>query len=223
MGNVRLFCYKMKDDTGFAPNPFHGFLTLANCKPLIRKCKVEGDWIAGFTSKALNGDKVGEERLIYLMKVTKKITYVEYWNNSDYECKKPCLDASDFEERAGDNIYKPNAKHSFGYEQIINKNHIESDKEHDLPGKYVLVSDQFYYFGNNPLEIHQEYRPNIPKSQSGHGNRTKELDRIELFINYVESKCPHSGMIDKPHLFYKLQKTHIQTVLYENYIKQERV
>ena len=161
MGNVRLFCYKMKDDSGFAPNPFYGFLTLATCKPLIRKCKVEGDWIAGFTSKALNGDKVGEERLVYLMKVTKKITYDEYWNNSDYACKKPGLDASGFEERAGDNIYKPNTNHSFGYEQINNKNHFEGDKEHDLPGKYVLVSDQFYYFGSSPIEIPLEYRPNI--------------------------------------------------------------
>jgi hypothetical protein len=212
MGNVRLFCYKMKDDAGFAPNPFHGLLTLANCKPLIRKHKAEGDWIAGFTSKALNGDKVGEERLIYLMKVTKKITYEEYWNNSEYECKKPVLEVSCFEERAGDNIYKPNIEIKSDYYQLKNQNHTEEHKEHDLKGIYVLVSNQFYYFGNNPIEIPHEIRPSIPKAQSAHGNRTYELHRIEQFINYVESMCPHTGMIDMPHLFYKLQNAHIQTV-----------
>ena|ERR1035437_4597916 len=211
MGNVRLFCYKMRDDAGFAPNPFHGLLTLANCKPLIRKHKVEGDWIAGFTSKALNGDKVGEERLIYLMKVTKKITYDEYWNNLDYECKKPILEDSGFEERAGDNIYKPNIELTYDYHQLENKNHKEKDKEHDLKGIYVLVSNQFYYFGNSPIEIPQEIRPSIPKAQSAHGNKTSELARIEMFINYVESNYPQ-GLIDKPQLFYKKQKKYLQTV-----------
>jgi hypothetical protein len=69
----------MINDSGFAPNPFHGLLTLANCKPYFRKHKKEGDWIAGFTSQGLNGDIVGDERLIFLMKVTSKIDYGKYW------------------------------------------------------------------------------------------------------------------------------------------------
>ena len=43
--------YKLRHDTGFAPNPFHGFLTLATCKPAIRRCRAKGDWVAGFASK----------------------------------------------------------------------------------------------------------------------------------------------------------------------------
>lgn len=30
--SIRLFSYKQTDDTGFAPNPFHGVCTLATCK-----------------------------------------------------------------------------------------------------------------------------------------------------------------------------------------------
>ncbi|MGE3595803.1 MAG: hypothetical protein AB7N70_09645 [Dehalococcoidia bacterium] len=41
--------YKMTHDTGFAPNPFWGCLTLATCKPGIRQTRGPGDWIAGFT------------------------------------------------------------------------------------------------------------------------------------------------------------------------------
>lgn len=39
---MRLFAYKMTHDTGFAPNPFWGYLTLATCKPKIREKKRRG-------------------------------------------------------------------------------------------------------------------------------------------------------------------------------------
>ena len=55
------------------PNPFHHMCTLATCKASIRLTKDIGDWVAGFTSAFLNGDPVGEERLIYLMQVTEKL------------------------------------------------------------------------------------------------------------------------------------------------------
>jgi len=32
-----LYSYIVKTDTGFAPNPFHGFCTLACCKPIMRR------------------------------------------------------------------------------------------------------------------------------------------------------------------------------------------
>jgi hypothetical protein len=38
-----IFVYVVKHDGGFAPNPFHGFCTLACCKPKIRKGAKEGD------------------------------------------------------------------------------------------------------------------------------------------------------------------------------------
>ena len=95
----------MTNDTGFAPNPFHGFLTLANCKQGIRRTKNENDWIAGFTSKKLNGFKVEEGKLIYLMKVSKKIPYYEYWTNPEYDVKKPSQISKI--KQAGDNIYIP--------------------------------------------------------------------------------------------------------------------
>lgn len=207
MGNVRLFSYKMKDDTGFAPNPFHGILTLANCKPLIRKCKKEGDWIAGFTSKSLNGDEIGKERLIYLMKVTKKISYDEYWSNPEYELKKPRLNTNSFEDKAGDNIYKPDLENNEGYIQIGNKNHFEWNIKNDLSGKFVLVSDRFYYFGGKPIEVPDDFRPNIPKGQSAHGSMTSDLSKIEGFIDYIETNY-QQGLIHIPHLWFNLQEKH---------------
>jgi hypothetical protein len=45
---TRLFTYVITQDGGFAPNPFHGVLTLNCCKPEIRKLAEVGDWVAGF-------------------------------------------------------------------------------------------------------------------------------------------------------------------------------
>lgn len=92
--DLRLFSYKFTNDSGFAPNPFGGVMTLATCKPMIRKSKRIDDWIAGFTSGKLNGDPVGRERLIYLMQVTGKIAFEEYCNNTSYDIKKPVTDST---------------------------------------------------------------------------------------------------------------------------------
>ena len=52
---MNCFRYKLEHDYGFAPNPFHGTLSLATCKGQIRKNKhlQIGDWIIGLGSVAM--------------------------------------------------------------------------------------------------------------------------------------------------------------------------
>jgi len=40
-----LYSYVVRYDSGFAPNPFGGYCTLATCKPEIRKTAQLGDWL----------------------------------------------------------------------------------------------------------------------------------------------------------------------------------
>ena len=40
---VKLYSYIVAVDSGFAPNPFHGFCTIATCKPRIRKTAEIGE------------------------------------------------------------------------------------------------------------------------------------------------------------------------------------
>jgi len=171
----------MAVDTGFAPNPFFGVLTLAACKPKIRLKKDVHDWIAGFTSKALCKDDVGKERLIYLMQITDKIKISEYFNHPHYQIKIPDPSNEETVYRAGDNIYKPCG---MGFEQIENWNHDESNKDADISGDYVLISNKFYYFGGKPLEIDDSVRPKIPKGQSAHGALSDHLP-ARKFIDYI--------------------------------------
>ena len=72
-----LYSYKMVHDDRFAPNPFWEHLTLAVCKPYFRLNVRIGDWISGWTSKSLRGasTEVGKERLLYLARVSEKLTF----------------------------------------------------------------------------------------------------------------------------------------------------
>ena len=174
MAKEFLYCYKMTHDTGFAPNPYHDVLTLATCKPVIRRCAKKGYWISGWASNVVQGkdkkytDKA--QKLIYLAEVSDVISFEEYWNkyprkrqpdqlsNGKKEGCKSCgntiLPPSSNIEYLGDNIYEPDASETFGFKQHENSHHGEQNKEHDLSGKNVLICENYYYFGiENALEI----------------------------------------------------------------------
>ncbi len=53
MSDTKLNSYLMTHDSGFAPNPFHGHLTLTTFMTDIRRTKMLDQWGAGFASKAL--------------------------------------------------------------------------------------------------------------------------------------------------------------------------
>lgn len=96
---VRLFSYILRHNDGFAPNPFHGWCTLACCKPVVRRVAKRGDWVVGLTS--------GSAGVVYVMQVDEKLTFAEYWADPRFACKKPSWTCDDPEHRCGDNIYRP--------------------------------------------------------------------------------------------------------------------
>jgi hypothetical protein len=196
---IRLFAYKQTHDTGFAPNPFHGVCTLATCKPMIRRCKKKGDWIAGFSSvKLTRGEtQVGEERLIYLMRVEDVVPLERYFVEPCFAAKHPSPpdDATaPCVQGVGDNIYEWRAD---GWFQHSNRSHGPEWKPKDTRGKNALVSTEFYYFGGDPLIIPEDARPDLPLGQSGHGVQTKDFARAQAFVDYVRSQGP--GVHAQPH------------------------
>jgi hypothetical protein len=92
----RVMGYKLTNDTGFAPNPFHGYLTLATCKPMIRSTRKKGDWVAGFASKELvrnaklHGIQIPYMGLVYLMQVTEDpLPLARYFDDPRFAKKIP--------------------------------------------------------------------------------------------------------------------------------------
>ena len=185
-----LYCYKMTWDTESAPNPHHGVLTLAICKPTIRRCSQVGDWISGWTAKTVHGkDKrihsFEHPQLIYLARIQEKLTFAEYWTR--YPAKYPHEIKGNMSlYDSGDNIYKPqvaNPNNYNDYEIVNNNNHTIEDKIHDLSGKYVLICEEFYYYGvDNAIDIEKEvFNVTIPRCKK------LVLDDYERFICFIRN------------------------------------
>ena len=64
-----IFSYVVVHDSGFAPNPFGGVLTLATCKPQIRKTAQPSDWLVGTGSVRT----VGADRIVYAARIADAI------------------------------------------------------------------------------------------------------------------------------------------------------
>jgi hypothetical protein len=185
---MKCFRYKLEHDYGFAPNPFHGFLTLATCKGDIRKNKnLEiNDWIIGLGSVAMHN----LNHLIFAMQVEEKLTFDQYWSDQRFDVKKPELCGS-LVQLYGDNVYhtdergvfiQENCAHSL-QDGTTNRDHYQRD----INGHFVLISQRFYYFGDNAPLIPPEFA-NIYRV--GRSLKYKDLqneDEIRAFINWISS------------------------------------
>ena len=154
---MRLYSYVVRYDFGFAPNPFHGICTLATCKPGIRRTASVGDWIVG-TGSADYG-LVG--KLVYAMNVSEVLSFNDYWNDERFRNKRPYLSGS-LVQAFGDNIYHCHKNGKWSQEVSrhreptggINRQHMKTD----LGGKYVLISQKFFYWGKSAKRIPRRFR-----------------------------------------------------------------
>lgn len=144
---MRTYMYVVDRDFGFAPNPFHGFCTLATCKPVIRRCARTGDWVIGMGGSRLNASG----RCIFAIRVEDCLTFDDYWSDSRFLAKRPIRNGSR-KMMVGDNIY---------HRLATNAPWQQEDSHHSLPDgqpnlhnmekdtqtNRVLVSRHFLYFG----------------------------------------------------------------------------
>ncbi len=142
---MTLFSYIVTHDSGFAPNPFFGYCTLACCKPDIRRVAQKDHWVVGLTPKA-QGNAV-----VYFMRVGEVLDYPGYWTDDRFNEKKPRHDG-DGRQKVGDNIYEPLPDGE--REHCMNK-------KKDIDGYNVLISETFAYFGSKPLPL-----PRIRRTRS---------------------------------------------------------
>lgn len=186
---MNCFRYKIEHDYGFAPNPFHGTLSLATCKGDIRKNKnlQIGDWVIGLGSKAMGN----LHHIIFAMKVEEKLTFDQYWDDERFQCKKPQLSGS-LVEMYGDNVYhtdtitgkviQENCAHS-KEDGSVYQDHLERD----VKGKYVLLSKTFYYFGDNAPQVPDEFKYILNDSRNTkYWDLYGETIKIQRFIAWLE-------------------------------------
>lgn len=177
----KLFSYCIPVDDGAAPNPFHGICSLVICKPKIRSTAEPGDWIV-----ATGSQKLGlENKVVYAMKVTGKIAMKEYDNycKNQLKGKIPNWRTNNYIDKVGDCIYdfsEPNNP-KLRTPSVHKPDNIKTD----LGGKYALLSNHFYYFGDraNDFEL-PEYLLPIVNQRQGHKSDLN-AQYFEDFVTWI--------------------------------------
>jgi hypothetical protein len=172
---MEIFSYVVTHDTGFAPNPFGGFLTLATCKPRIRARAGKGDILVG----AGSASTVGNQRLVYAAEIADVIPIEEYGALPKYAVKQPST-RGQWWRKHGDNIY---FSVDGEWAQRRNAHHLKRDMPRDLSGKNVLVCKRFWYFGDAAIEMPPEFNEVI-KRGPGH-KKIKDESLARRFVEWL--------------------------------------
>ena len=170
---ARIHSYVVRYDSGFAPNPFYSYCTLATCKPSIRRSANVGDWVVGSGSNDRSVRRGGH--LVYAMRVTEAMTFDEYGRDPRFESKKPYRNGSR-KQSCGDNIYfraaagvawqQRDSFHSRS-DGSLNPDHVARDTGVNR----VLISNDFVYFGGEgpafPHELQDQHGRPLCKTGIG--------------------------------------------------------
>lgn len=166
----------MTHDSGFAPHVANGILTLATCKPRIRKSASADvhDYIMGIGGMTLSksSGKDVYRKLIYLAEVTDKIDFDAYYRGRGYRGRK-------------DNIYH---RISGRWMQDKNEHHGDAEFKRDIDAPMVLVSRRFIYFGRRAIGLDEELFERFARMSRRHKvtvldrNGSNQLER--LFTKY---------------------------------------
>lgn len=191
---MRLFSYCIPIDDGAAPNPFWGVCTLVVCKPVIRRVAQIGDWVVGTGSSNVNGQSFAG-KMVYAMKVTDKMELRKY----DHHCinhlsnKIPDIKHVDYERRVGDCIYS----YLGGYECTQRQGvHTLENIDRDMGGENALLSDHFYYFGKEAIDIPPEFSVLVRQGQ-GHQSAKNQFI-LNDFVSWIEKEYEPNKLYGDP-------------------------
>lgn len=168
--SARIFRYVVRQDRGGSPNPYHGWCSLAVCKPQIRRSSRAGDWIVGLRSRA-------NDQVVCVMRVDEVLTLCDYWRDSRFRAKRP--------GGAGppDNFYR--AGRGGALIRVENALHGTDLAAQDIGGRHALVSWHYWYFGDRSPELPTELVHLIHSGQghSLHANRRgDDLETLRAWL-----------------------------------------
>lgn len=190
-----LYSYVVARDYGFAPNPFHGFCTLATCKPAIRKTARVNDWIVGTGPKG----KGLQGRIVYAMQISEALTFNEYWQDQRFTLKRPHLHSS-ISNAFGDNIYHRNAagewQQADSHHSYVHGRPNCANIRHDTSTDRVLIAQDFVYWGGSGPELPRFEEMDIRKNGQGH-RCNFHPETVAAFIRWFR-ELPQTGVLADP-------------------------
>ena len=184
---MRLFSYVITHDTGFAPNPFGGLLTLATCKPKIRQVAQPGDWLVGTGSATA----IGSDKVVYAARIREVLPIANYGEDPRFSFKIPTLKGEPW-RRHGDNIYLlgPDGE----WKQRTNLHHRKGDTVKDTDGRNALICEFFYYFGSEAPRL-PDHLLGLVKRGPGH-RCDAAPEQIDALVRWLAGFTP--GVLGQP-------------------------
>lgn len=153
----KLLSYVVGQDIGVAPNPFHGWCTLALGKPGVRAVARPGDMLLGTGARKHHHGG----RLVYCMEIDEVLTYEQYWDDPRFLPKRP-VHEGDYQQTHGDNLYHRADDGQWIREPSMQRTvkHLSSraGMESDTRVNAVLASSSFVYLGGSGPEIPSRFR-----------------------------------------------------------------
>ena len=196
----RIYFYKLTEDNGGAPCVTSDLLSLAICKPLIRKTAKEGDLIFGFGANSLEPDSrlAPHNRLIYVARVTKKLPDGKYYKDPQFAQREDCI----YSPEGDGYVWKAGSLHH-GPEHL--------DRDLGKPCGYsranVLLSNDFRYFGKAGTDQFKRKFRDVCQAveQLGRGHRVHhvpdlrgQLEEMWDWVRQTHQKMKSGGPTNKP-------------------------
>lgn len=206
---ARIYSYVVRYDSGFAPNPFYGYCTLATCKPDIRRVAQVGHWIVGSASDDRTIKRGGH--LVYAMRVAEAMSFDDYNLDARFRFKKPFRRGSR-KQSCGDNIYFRKGPDS-PWCQRDSFHSLKDGTPHpghvarDTGVNRMLISDDFVYFGGTGPTFPDDLRDSKgrPICKSGIGeSRFDDPMLVNKFERWIRG-FKVSGYQGPPHEWISLR------------------
>lgn len=150
---AKIYYYKMTVDNGGAPSVHDGLLSLAICKPEIRRCAQVGDWVMGFGANGFQvaGRRIVGNPLVFVARITGRELAGSYYTDPAYRTRADCI----YERRSVRFQRRPGALYHDRPEDLPH----DLGEYPDYPKSTVLLSEDFRYFVGGGTT---EYHPRLP-------------------------------------------------------------
>jgi len=129
-------------------------------------------------------------RCIFAMKVGRKMTFNQYWNNPDYRVKIPIRNGSR-RLQVGDNIYHHNGDADEWLQEDSHHSYPDGSPNlhntiNDTQSDAVLISDVFFYFGKDAVTIPQELLDGLGYKNPRSHRRFSPSEPVNSVIRWFE-------------------------------------
>lgn len=155
--------------------------------PVIRRVASRGDWLIGMGGRDLKATG----HCIFAMRVTDDMTFNEYWNSDRFRTKRPRRNGSR-KTMVGDNVYRTDASGKWLQENSV---HSQPSGEQDWPNTNhdtqtdrVLISEEFFYFGNKAPAMPPELLGAIGY-KNGRGHRVFTITQCQQLLKWIKEQA----------------------------------